>query len=62
MSEATVRIDTTQVPEIVKARLVNRLLDGINAAFEDPEKWAVIDKRAKEVKAWMKGGGDKHDG
>lgn len=62
MSEATIRIDPTKVPEIVKARLVNRLLDGMTAAFADPETWAVIDKKAQEIKARMKGGGGTHDG
>ena len=59
MSEATVRIDPSLVPEIVKARLVNSLLDGLTAAFNDSETWAVIDKKAKEL---MKGGGGTHDG
>ena len=62
MSEATVRIDPARVPEIVKARLVNRLLDGMTAAFSDPETWAVIDKKAQEIKARMKGGGGTYDG
>ena len=62
MSEATVRIDPALVPEIVKARLVSSLLDGLSAAFADPDVWAVIDKRAQEIKARMKGGGDTHDG
>ena len=62
MSEATTKIDTSLVPEIVKARLVNSLLDGLTAAFNDPETWAVIDKKAQEIKARMKGGGGTHDG
>lgn len=62
MSEVTVRIDPSLVPEIVKARLVNSLVDGLTAAFNDPDIWAVIDKKAQEIKARMKGGGDTHDG
>ena len=62
MSEASVRIDTSLIPEIVKARLVSSLLDSLTAAFADPETWAVIDKKAQEIKARMKGDGDTHDG
>lgn len=62
MSEATVRIDPASVPEIVKARIVTVLLDGLNTAFANPEIWAVIDKKAQEIKARMKGGGGTYDG
>lgn len=62
MSDTSVRIDPSMVPEIVKARLVSCLLDGLTAAFADPDTWAVIDKRAQEIKARMKGGGGTHDG
>ena len=59
---ASVRIDPARVPEIEKARLVTRLLDGLNAAIANPETWAVIDKKAQEIKARMKGGGGTYDG
>ena len=62
MSDTSVRIDPSLVPEIVKARLVSCLLDGLTAAFNDPDTWAVIDKRAQEIKARTKGGGGTHDG
>ena len=62
MSEMQIRIDPARVPEIEKARLVTRLLDGLNAAIANPETWAVIDKKAQEIKARMKGGGGTYDG
>lgn len=62
MNDATIRINPSLVPEIVKARLVNSLLDGLTAAFNDPETWAVIDKKAQEIKAKTKGGGGTYDG
>ena len=62
MSDTSVRIDPSLVPEIVKARLVSCLLDGLTTAFADPDTWAVIDKRAQEIKARSKGGGGTHDG
>ena len=62
MSNTTIRINPPLVPEIVKARLVNSLLDGLTAAFNDPETWAVIDKKAQEIKAKTKGGGGTYDG
>lgn len=62
MSDTSVRIDPSLVPEIVKARLVSCLLDGLTAAFADPDTWAVIDKRAQEIKSRTKGGGGTHDG
>ena len=62
MSDTSVRIDPSLVPEIVKARLVSCLLDGLTAAFANPDTWAVIDKRAQEIKARTKGGGGTHDG
>ena len=62
MSEATIKIDPAMVPEIEKARIVTRLLDGLNTAFANPETWAVIDKKAQEIKARMKGGGGTYDG